>query len=340
MLIGVINQISNVGNLPQVNTFADLPAANSVPSGTEYVVLTATGVWLVNRKSAGIYNSDGSTWSYIGAAPIDAGVPAGGTAGQALTKIDGTDYNTQWSTVSGGGSVTPNFWELTHSPTGANSFRENGNGGSPSNNGTYTSADANLLATFGNHIQAATPATANNNAGIRHAARIFLANTSFYNTTGKFVSYFGTPATIGSGATGGRMAVGLLTSNSLDDMLVDNILQYGGLAFTYSTSLSQTVWHYQDKGANTPTPIATSLTYAASKLMRVQITLTASPTVHIMRLDNLTDNTTTGDISVTRTITGASAGLYGHCGIRTLSNTARTMYLCDQKMSSLGVRNA
>jgi len=35
------------------------------------------------------------------------GIPAGGTAGQSLTKIDGTDYNAHWSTVSGGGS-TPN----------------------------------------------------------------------------------------------------------------------------------------------------------------------------------------------------------------------------------------
>lgn len=33
------------------------------------------------------------------------GVPTGGTAGQVLTKVDGTDYNTQWSTPqSGGGS--------------------------------------------------------------------------------------------------------------------------------------------------------------------------------------------------------------------------------------------
>lgn len=31
------------------------------------------------------------------------GVPAGGTAGQVLEKIDGTDYNTQWATPSGGG---------------------------------------------------------------------------------------------------------------------------------------------------------------------------------------------------------------------------------------------
>lgn len=31
------------------------------------------------------------------------GVPTGGTAGQVLSKIDGTNYNTQWTTPSGGG---------------------------------------------------------------------------------------------------------------------------------------------------------------------------------------------------------------------------------------------
>jgi hypothetical protein len=31
-------------------------------------------------------------------------LPLGGTTGQVLAKIDGTDYNTQWSTPSGGGS--------------------------------------------------------------------------------------------------------------------------------------------------------------------------------------------------------------------------------------------
>jgi hypothetical protein len=31
--------------------------------------------------------------------PAGPGVPVGGSAGQALTKIDGTNYNTQWSTV-------------------------------------------------------------------------------------------------------------------------------------------------------------------------------------------------------------------------------------------------
>lgn len=33
------------------------------------------------------------------------GVPVGGTAGQVLAKVDGTDYNTAWTTVSGGGAA-------------------------------------------------------------------------------------------------------------------------------------------------------------------------------------------------------------------------------------------
>ena len=39
--------------------------------------------------------------------PAGPGVPSGGTAGQILAKIDGTDYNTEWVTPSGGSS-TPN----------------------------------------------------------------------------------------------------------------------------------------------------------------------------------------------------------------------------------------
>lgn len=35
--------------------------------------------------------------------PAGPGVPAGGTAGQILQKVDGTDYNTEWVTPSGGG---------------------------------------------------------------------------------------------------------------------------------------------------------------------------------------------------------------------------------------------
>lgn len=45
----------------------------------------------------------GSTGPAGPAGPAGQGVPVGGTAGQVLTKIDGTNYNTQWATPSGGG---------------------------------------------------------------------------------------------------------------------------------------------------------------------------------------------------------------------------------------------
>ena len=38
------------------------------------------------------------------------GVPAGGTAGQILSKIDGTDYNTQWATIIESGSNANGDW--------------------------------------------------------------------------------------------------------------------------------------------------------------------------------------------------------------------------------------
>ena len=39
--------------------------------------------------------------------PAGVGVPPGGTAAQVLSKVDGTDYNTQWVDPSGGGLGTP-----------------------------------------------------------------------------------------------------------------------------------------------------------------------------------------------------------------------------------------
>lgn len=43
------------------------------------------------------------------AVPSGQGVPAGGTAGQVLAKVDGTDYNTEWiDAPGGGGEIT---WE-------------------------------------------------------------------------------------------------------------------------------------------------------------------------------------------------------------------------------------
>lgn len=49
----------------QVSNYSNLPAA-SEHSGEVYVVLAAEGLWLLDRKEAGLYKSDGSTWTRLG----------------------------------------------------------------------------------------------------------------------------------------------------------------------------------------------------------------------------------------------------------------------------------
>jgi hypothetical protein len=76
-------------DLPNAANYAALPAAN-INLGAEYLVLAATGVWGINRKAAGVYYSDGTTWAFKGAAPNDAGLPTGGTTNQLLAKNSAT----------------------------------------------------------------------------------------------------------------------------------------------------------------------------------------------------------------------------------------------------------
>ena len=55
------------------------------------------------------------------------GVPTGGTAGQILSKVDETDYNTQWiDAPSGSGTGTTNYEDLTNKPQ-INSVELSGN---------------------------------------------------------------------------------------------------------------------------------------------------------------------------------------------------------------------
>ncbi len=55
-------------NYPQVNTFADLPSASS-NTGKIYIVLQGSGIYIVNRKSAGLYISNGTSWDRLGNIP-------------------------------------------------------------------------------------------------------------------------------------------------------------------------------------------------------------------------------------------------------------------------------
>ena len=49
----------------EVANYASLPSA-AANAGVVMVVTTATGVWMVNRREAGMYRSDGVSWTRLG----------------------------------------------------------------------------------------------------------------------------------------------------------------------------------------------------------------------------------------------------------------------------------
>ena len=66
--------------------------------------------------TVGATGATGATGAAGDTGPTGPGVAVGGTTGQALTKIDGTDYNTQWTDVLLGGTYstyTPTFTNFT-----------------------------------------------------------------------------------------------------------------------------------------------------------------------------------------------------------------------------------
>jgi hypothetical protein len=84
---------------PQVPTYDDLPAAAD-NAGKIYVVLTPTGVWPFTRRRAGMWRSDGASWTRLGEVPMlsDLCSPAQGgfkitnmyvnAAGKAVVEYD------------------------------------------------------------------------------------------------------------------------------------------------------------------------------------------------------------------------------------------------------------
>lgn len=61
------------------------------------------------------------------AGPAGPGVPTGGTAGQVLSKVDGTDYNTKWVTPSGGGGGITKLYYSNYTPNVSTDFVVPGN---------------------------------------------------------------------------------------------------------------------------------------------------------------------------------------------------------------------
>jgi hypothetical protein len=108
-------QFTNVagGLVPKgaYNAGTDYAVGDSVDyNGSSYVMHTDAGAgtvptnttyWqvLANKGDTGATGATGSAGANGTNGTNGAGVVTGGTAGQVLSKIDGTDYNTQWSTA-------------------------------------------------------------------------------------------------------------------------------------------------------------------------------------------------------------------------------------------------
>jgi len=81
----------------QLNNRLNFSSAITPSAGD--IVYFSGGVWTnLPRGTSGQYlSSSGSTIQWVSA---PNGLPTGGTANQYLSKVDGTDYNTQWSTLT------------------------------------------------------------------------------------------------------------------------------------------------------------------------------------------------------------------------------------------------
>lgn len=88
-----------------VSTGAPGSAATVTNAGTSSA---AVFNFSIPQGAAGANGQDGAD---------GVGVPTGGTAGQVLTKVDGTDFNTQWATPSAGGGGVDSFSVTTVSGT-------------------------------------------------------------------------------------------------------------------------------------------------------------------------------------------------------------------------------
>lgn len=85
----------------------DIPAATLV-NGTEEVFGFQNEE--LRKFPRSLFKGDSGTNGTNGLAGINGddgiGVPAGGTIGQVLAKVDGTDYNTEWVDRAGSVSLT------------------------------------------------------------------------------------------------------------------------------------------------------------------------------------------------------------------------------------------
>lgn len=84
-------------------------------TGTPGVTVTKSGTDAAPSFAFDFVNLKGAQGAPGADGADGVGVPAGGTAGQVLAKINSTDYNTEWVTPSGGGTASGTSYDNTTS---------------------------------------------------------------------------------------------------------------------------------------------------------------------------------------------------------------------------------
>ncbi len=184
------------------------------------------------------------------------GVPTGGTANQVLSKIDGTDYNTQWSSALSVTSVTAttycNIIGSSNSSFGANSLQNNTTGSQNSafgqaallnnTNGIYNSAFGqnslpNNTTGYANNAFG-VGALYNNTSGSYNSA--FGVDALPNNTTGSYNSAFGSVALLLNTTGNNNLGLGYyagLYNTTISNQLFINTFDQGSYANDVSNSL-------------------------------------------------------------------------------------------------------
>ena len=185
-LAGVIGYIYslNSSGLPLINDIPNPPSEN----------------WLTSIISRHLMYSTGGSGGQ--------GVPPGGSANQVLAKIDDTDYNTQWITLSGGGGGG------TQGDTGATGFTGK-TGATGATGATGNQGATGTTGTTG--TQGATGATGSSGQGIPVGGSqnqvLAKINATDYNTQWITISGGGGGATGDTGFTGESGVGTALTEN-------------------------------------------------------------------------------------------------------------------------------
>jgi hypothetical protein len=130
-------------------------------------------------------------------------------------------------------------------------------------------------------------------------------------------------ANYGSGATGARLAAGLVAGN-LRNLVSGDTMGAAGCGFQYSTSRGDTNWQFLTHDGTSQSRVDTNMAFAVAKLFQLEIFCAPTGGTIFWRIKNLTDGTVQSG-SVTVTLPPTTTALFVMGGLRTLTTAIRNV---------------